>query len=198
MHFLFHSMQLFLPVEVLNDVVLVLDDTVQERMFSRSLPSFVQVRFEAAPPLSALWNVSLRGRAYDEALYSNWLSDRYTNADIICTLDPDIVFVTRTALYSMIYWDAAEGFYKPMISCLGDHEGYSESHHLFNLTALPHTPVLHVTTARVSPSLFAQWCTESPDVSVPTAGLRAVCQSQRRGGVRCDLCAVDSALSRDW
>ena len=72
-----------------------------------------------------------QGLGYDQALYSNWVADSYTDADIICILDPDMVFTTRTALYSMFRWDVDLGLYKPLIACIGNREGYNESHYLF-------------------------------------------------------------------
>ena len=131
MGLLFHSMQLFLPPPVLNDTILVLDDSDHERRIAALYPPWVQLRFEGPPPRSSEWKYSVKGKGYDQALYSNWLADVYTDADIICVLDPDMVFSTRTALYSMFRWDAQLRLYKPLISCLTARSGYSESHGMF-------------------------------------------------------------------
>ena len=141
LYYLYRSMELFLPAEVLDDVVLILDESEADIAFANTLPSFVKVRFEGAPPLSANWTYSVRGKNYDEALYSGWVADRYTSADIICALDPDILFTSAASLYSMFVYDTGSRAYLPRIECLGHiSNGYPDSHRFFNLSHLPHLP----------------------------------------------------------
>ena len=146
LHYLYRSMELFLPAAVLSDVVLVLDDSEVDRSYASTVPSWVKVRYEERPPLSDSWVVSGRRLAYDEALYSNWISDRYSSADILCLLDPDIMFNARTSLYNMLYWDAGTHTYRPLLQCLGPNGvlsgGYVDSHLFFNVTRgnIPHIP----------------------------------------------------------
>ena len=137
---LFRSMELFLPPSALRDVVVVLDDSEADRLYAPSLPTWVRVIHEGRPPLSDTWRLSIKGRPYDEALYSNWLSDAYSEAELLCTLDPDMTFVSRTALYSMLVWDSGAGLYRAVVQCLGNYAGYHESHRWFNLSHLPHSP----------------------------------------------------------
>ena len=146
LHYLYRSMEQFLPPHVLNDVVLVLDNSTTDHSYASSLPSWVKVRYEDRPPLSATWVASRRKLPYDEALYSNWLMDLYSDAEILCALDPDMMFNARTSLYTLLYWDADGHIYRPLVQCLGPNGtltgNYVDSHLLFNVSrgGLPHVP----------------------------------------------------------
>ena len=62
MGFLFHSMELFLPRAVLNDTILVLDESDFEKRIATLYPPWVQMKYEGPPPLSDRWKYPSRAR----------------------------------------------------------------------------------------------------------------------------------------
>ena len=213
MAYLFRSMELFFPPSVLTDTLLILDDTEKERLYATLLPPWVKVRYEGVPPLAETWKGSVRGADYDQALYSNWVSDTHTQADVICTLDPDMVFVSRTALYSMLHYDAGNATYKPLLHCLGHLSGYRESHTFFSTAHLPHIPycmaqlpvcIHRSTLAHVRAALTAQFRPNNPqmylahpDVDPFAVTYSLLSHSYQHGEAICQYCIWSTYVMSD-
>jgi len=131
--YLLRSFDLFVPWRQLGDVIVVLDDNDKDRQYALTLPDDVKVYFEEEPMWLDEWGnegqspglgVDRAKRGYAIGLYSNWLSDRYSNADYICVLDPDMLFITKGSLPLMFDWDDEQRIYKPIWLCRDTPEGY--------------------------------------------------------------------------
>ena len=124
---LLRSMDSFVPWRQLGEVIVVLDDSDADRQYASSLPDDVRVHFEPKPAFFAEWGtavqqtgalgVARQANGYALGLYSNWVSDRYSSADYICVLDPDMLFVGRASLPLMFDWDEAQQLYRPVWIC---------------------------------------------------------------------------------
>ena len=124
--YMLRSLDLFVPWRQLGDVIVVLDDTEKDRQYATTLPDDVKVYFEETPMWTEEWGkegdhkglgVKSSEKGYNTGLYSNWLSDRYSTADYICVLDPDMLFVTKGTLPLMFDWDVNRKIYKPIWIC---------------------------------------------------------------------------------
>ena len=121
------SLDVFVPWRALGEVIVVLDDSDADRQYAASLPDDVRVHFEAKPHFFSQWGTAVQQtgalgverqtNGYALGLYSNWVSDRYSAADYICVLDPDMLFVSRAALPLMFDWDERQRAYKPVWIC---------------------------------------------------------------------------------
>ena len=63
------------------------------------------------------------------------VSDRYSDADYICVLDPDMLFISRGSLPLMFDWDEGQQLYKPIWICRDEPEELfvDSSYKLFGL-----------------------------------------------------------------
>ena len=124
---LLRSIDTFVPWKQLGDLIVVLDDSDADRHYATSLPDDVTVYFERKPAFFDQWGVAVQQtgllgverqtNGYALGLYSNWVSDRYSDADYICVLDPDMLFVSRASLPLMFDWDEQQRAYKPVWIC---------------------------------------------------------------------------------
>ena len=124
---LLRSIDTFVPWKQMGDVIVVLDDSDADRHYATSLPDDVKVHFEPKPAFFLEWGtadmqtgalgVARQANGYALGLYSNWVSDRYSDADYICVLDPDMLFVGRGSLPLMFDWDEQRQLYKPVWIC---------------------------------------------------------------------------------
>ena len=144
---LLRSLDSFVPWRQLGDVIVVLDDSDADRNYAASLPDDVKVHFEPKPAFFAEWGsavqqtgalgVARQANGYALGVYSNWVSDRYSEADYICVLDPDMLFVSRGGLPLMFDWDEQQRLYKPVWICRDTPEAIfvQSSYKLFGLDA---------------------------------------------------------------
>ena len=142
---LMRSIDSFVPWRQLGELIVVLDDSAADRQYAASLPDDVRVHFEPKPAFFAEWGtaeqqtgalgVARQANGYALGLYSNWVSDRYSEADYICVLDPDMLFVTRATLPLMFDWDERQQLYKPVWICRDGPEDIflDSSYQLFGL-----------------------------------------------------------------
>ena len=143
--YMMRSLDAFVPWKQLGSTIIVLDDNDEDRQYAASLPDDVQVYFEPKPAFFAEWGsaqqqtgqlgVERKANGYALGLYSNWISDRYSDADYICVLDPDMMFITRASLPLMFDWDEQQSLYKPIWICKDEPEEQfvESSYRLFGL-----------------------------------------------------------------
>lgn len=80
------SVELFWPIGIAGDVVVVLDDSPDDRLYAHTLPSWCKVLFTAAFP------EALPGYLVQQ--HSLFWSDNYTSAPFLAIADDDMVFTT--------------------------------------------------------------------------------------------------------
>lgn len=80
------STELFWPVGIAGDVIVVLDDTPDDRLHAHTLPPWVKVVFSAGGP------AALPGYLVQQ--HSLFWSDNYTAAPFLAIADDDMVFTT--------------------------------------------------------------------------------------------------------
>ena len=123
--YMLRSMELFVP-RGLGDIIVVLDDNRADHHYATTLPDYVRVYYENPPAHLSEWKSDAQGASigtnrarfgYQLGLYSNWISDRYSDADYICVLDPDLLFTTPASLTTMFDWDEQQQLYKPIWIC---------------------------------------------------------------------------------
>ena len=125
-NYMLRSLDTFLNWRAVGDVIVVLDESDADRQYAATLPDDVRVYYEPLPAWFDTWRntaessnlgVKRSSKGYNLGVYSSWVADRYSDADYICILDPDMLMVTRNALPLMFDWDEAQQLYRPVWLC---------------------------------------------------------------------------------
>jgi len=108
------SFEIFFPMEHLGELFIVLDKTKRDRAVGSVMPAFAQVVYEDHVGIRTNYinpheNRDDSGRT--TAQISNFFSDQYGDAEIIGTVDSDVVF-RAPAMYSMLVPDG-----RPRLFC---------------------------------------------------------------------------------
>ena len=124
--YMLKSLDTFLSWRAVGDVIVVLDESEVDRQYAATLPDDVKVYYEPLPAWFGDWNntaesgnlgVKRSNNGYNLGVYSSWVADRYSEAEYICVLDPDMLMVTRNALPLMFDWDEQQRLYRPVWIC---------------------------------------------------------------------------------
>ena len=124
--YMLRSLDMALNWRAVGDVIVVLDDSENDRHYAATLPDDVKVFYEPQPAWFDEWTntaesanlgVKRSSKGYNLGVYSSWVADRYSDAEYICVLDPDMLMVTRNALPLMFDWDEEQQLYKPVWLC---------------------------------------------------------------------------------
>ena len=124
--YMLRSLDTFLNWRAVGDVIVVLDDSELDRQYAATLPDDVKVYYEPMPAWFDQWTntaesanlgVQRSNKGYNLGVYSSWVADRYSDADFICVLDPDMLMVSRNALPLMFDWDEQQQLYRPVWIC---------------------------------------------------------------------------------
>ena len=136
---LLRSLEIFWPRDM-GKIIVVLDDSKEDRSYALTLPDYVTVFFEQLPPFIDVWDkdITLSSRnAYNRAQWSNFISDRYSSADFVTIFDADQVISGGGQLQLLFDWDVKLQKYKPIFICIDKvdlYDSFTLSYGIFGMS----------------------------------------------------------------
>lgn len=123
---LLRSLEVFWPRDI-GKIIIVLNDSEEDRSYALTLPDYVTVFFEALPLFSDLWRKDINfpnKYNYDRSLWSSLIFDRYSSADFVTIFDADQVISGGGQLQLLFDWDIKSRIYKPIFICIDKNDLY--------------------------------------------------------------------------
>jgi hypothetical protein len=141
---LLRSLEIFWPRNI-GKIIVVLNDSEEDRSYALTLPDYVTIFFEPLPPFMDLWtkqnlpkdSESPSKHGYDRAQWSNFISDRYSSADFVTVFDADQVISGGGQLQLLFDWDIKLRKYKPIFTCIDNvdlYDAFTLSYRIFGMS----------------------------------------------------------------
>ena len=119
------SIELLLHPALYRRVIVVMDaDEVLDHQMSLLLPAWVSVYYEDRFAFMDLWEGRSTRPGWLRGMWSNFVSDRYSDSEFIALWDGDMVLGSRGQLPLSFDWDESKGLWRPVLVCHDRTEPY--------------------------------------------------------------------------